>query len=162
MMDTMALDPTYIAEQSKLTRKLLGWTQENLADAANLTIETLQQWLALIDEAYDLISGSGDDCTADETADLAAYYIRKEIRNIEAAARTPLTTYDQLNGRLQDAYDLLGNLPRLAHPGLDARVQRVVELLDELTHDTHDADKLAEAGIDPNGPVERTLHKEAA
>ncbi len=42
-MDTMTLDPIYIADQSRLIRKILGWTQENLADAANLTTRTIEK-----------------------------------------------------------------------------------------------------------------------
>ena len=42
-MDTMERDPTYIAEQVKLIRKALRFTQENLADAASLSTRTIEK-----------------------------------------------------------------------------------------------------------------------
>jgi transcriptional regulator with XRE-family HTH domain len=42
-MDTMSRDPAYIAHQVKFLRKMLGLTQENLADAAGLTTRTIEK-----------------------------------------------------------------------------------------------------------------------
>ena len=42
-METMERDPKYIAKTVKLWRKMFGLTQENLADAANLTSRTIEQ-----------------------------------------------------------------------------------------------------------------------
>lgn len=125
-------------------------------------IDTLHQWLALFETAHELISDSGDECTVDETADLAFYCISKEISVLEAAAWNPMMSYDVLNRLLNDAYETLADLPRLADATLDARVQRVVQMLDELTYDTWDGRHLAEAGIDPNGAVEATVSQASA
>lgn len=42
-METMERDAEYIARQCKYLRKMLGLTQENLADAAGLTVRTIQK-----------------------------------------------------------------------------------------------------------------------
>ena len=42
-MDTMERDPIYIAEQVKFIRKVLRFTQENLADAAGLCTRTIEK-----------------------------------------------------------------------------------------------------------------------
>lgn len=42
-METMERDAEYIASQCKFLRKTLGLTQENLADAAGLTVRTVQK-----------------------------------------------------------------------------------------------------------------------
>lgn len=42
-METMERDAQYIAARCKEIRQLLGWTQENLADAANLTTRTIEK-----------------------------------------------------------------------------------------------------------------------
>ncbi len=42
-METMESDAQYIAARCKEIRRLLGWTQENLADAANLTTRTIEK-----------------------------------------------------------------------------------------------------------------------
>lgn len=42
-METMKRDPKYIADQLRLLRKMLGLTQENLAEAANLSTRTIEK-----------------------------------------------------------------------------------------------------------------------
>jgi len=42
-METMERDPAYIAQQVKLLRKMHGFTQANLADAARLTTRTVEK-----------------------------------------------------------------------------------------------------------------------
>ena len=42
-METMERDAAYIASQCRFLRKMLGLTQENLADAAGLTVRTIQK-----------------------------------------------------------------------------------------------------------------------
>lgn len=42
-METMERDAKYIADQCRYVRKMLGMTQENLADAAGLTVRTIQK-----------------------------------------------------------------------------------------------------------------------
>ena len=42
-MDIMEKDPAYIAARVKFIRKMLGLTQENLADAAGLTTRTIEK-----------------------------------------------------------------------------------------------------------------------
>ena len=42
-METMDIDAKYIADRSRFIRKTLGWTQENLADAAGLTTRTVEK-----------------------------------------------------------------------------------------------------------------------
>ena len=42
-METMERNAEYIAKQCKYLRKMLGLTQENLADAAGLTVRTIQK-----------------------------------------------------------------------------------------------------------------------
>ena len=42
-METMERDPQYIAETLRLIRKMLGLTQENLADLANLSTRTIEK-----------------------------------------------------------------------------------------------------------------------
>jgi transcriptional regulator with XRE-family HTH domain len=43
LMETMERDTAYIASQCKFLRRVLGLTQENLADAAGLTARTIQK-----------------------------------------------------------------------------------------------------------------------
>lgn len=45
-MDTMERDPLHIAAQVRRIRKVHRLTQDNLADAANLTVRTIQNWKA--------------------------------------------------------------------------------------------------------------------
>lgn len=42
-METMERDPEYIADTLRLLRKMYGLTQENLADAANLSTRTIEK-----------------------------------------------------------------------------------------------------------------------
>ncbi len=42
-METMERDTAYISSQCRFLRKMLGLTQENLADAAGLTVRTIQK-----------------------------------------------------------------------------------------------------------------------
>lgn len=42
-METMQRDPKFIAEQIRFLRKIFGLTQENLADAANLSTRTIEK-----------------------------------------------------------------------------------------------------------------------
>jgi len=42
-METMERDAAYIASQCKYIRKMFALTQENLADAAGLTVRTIQK-----------------------------------------------------------------------------------------------------------------------
>lgn len=42
-MEVMERNAEYIAAQCKYLRKMLGLTQENLADAAGLTVRTIQK-----------------------------------------------------------------------------------------------------------------------
>ncbi|EEW25098.1 helix-turn-helix domain-containing protein [Rhodobacter ferrooxidans] len=42
-METMERDAKYIADQCRYIRKMFGLTQENLADAAGLTVRTIQK-----------------------------------------------------------------------------------------------------------------------
>jgi hypothetical protein len=45
-------------------------------------------------------------------------------------------TYADLNADLNNAYEILTALPRLTDPSLEARVNQVAELLDQLTYNT--------------------------
>src|SRR5271166_1171422 len=42
-METMERDPAYIAQHVKFLRKMHGFTQENLADAAGITTRTVEK-----------------------------------------------------------------------------------------------------------------------
>lgn len=42
-MEAMERDAGYIADRCRFIRKMLGWTQENLADAAGLTTRTIEK-----------------------------------------------------------------------------------------------------------------------
>lgn len=131
-----------------------------LRSGSPITIDTLHQWLGLIDVAHCLISDAGDECTADETAEHASSYVRKEIDAINVAAGEAPTNYGQLHNRLNDAYAIIADLPNLAHPALHARVRQVLNMLDDLTFDTFDEYRLKSAGIVPGSVVQAT--KEAA
>ncbi|MFG6569798.1 hypothetical protein [Sulfitobacter sp. 1A13679] len=121
-------------------------TAQFVAGRSLVEIGTLRRWWSLFEHAWDLLANSpiDDPCVADDTADIAAGYIYREL---VALGVTPskgdmntksawAITYDDLNADLNNAYEILTTLPRLTDPALEARVNQVAELLDQLTYDT--------------------------
>jgi len=122
-------------------------------------VETLRHWEELFEVAGDLLAAD-DTHLAYQTAQQAGYRAYCERQAFEKDAKfvgtAPPVTYDNLNARLSDAYEIIASLPKLADPDLDARVQQVAELIDQLTYDTFD-DHLDEAGVDGSASVETTV-----
>lgn len=120
-------------------------------------IETLRDWQDVFETAADLLVVSDPDL-AHRTVYQAGYQVHREIqayeRDLRFLAATPSAamTYNNLNVRLGDVYEILAALPAVADPALEGRIQYVAQLLDDLTDDTY-PDHLDEAGVDPDAPV---------
>ena len=121
-------------------------TAQFVAGRSLVEVGKLRRWWALFDHAWDLLANSpiDDPCIADETADIAASYIYCELvalgvnptKDDVNTVPTWSITYADLNADLNNAYEILTALPRLTDPALEARVNQVAELLDQLTYDT--------------------------
>ena len=131
---------------------------EFLRGSVVVHVEALRHWEDLFEVASDLLSAD-DTHLAYHTAQQAGYRAYCERKAFEKDAKfvgaAPSVTYDNLNAILNDAYEIIAALPKLADPDLEARVQQVTELIDRLTYDTSE-DQLDEAGVDDSDCVETT------
>lgn len=138
-------------------------TEQKFVDGCwQVVAGTLLRWHRLFDHAFDLLARSpiDDPCIADNTAEIAGGLVYYKLGTI-GITPTPLMTLQEMNSTLNEAYETIAALPKLRDPALDARLQLVVKLLDDLTLDTYD-DTLDEAGICPRSPIEANIIEVAA